>query len=600
MDVTFLVTMLLWAVVGAGLIATWPRLALSIRAQQCALVAILVFALAHMVMYGVVAEDAYINLRYSAQLADGHGLVFNQGERVEGYSNFLWVLIVALPKLVFPGVDLVTVASILGVGCALAAIVLTYQLVRKVAGSGPAGLLAALVVAASGSFAGYGPSGLETPLFTLLVLGTLLAVWRRRALLAGVLVALATMTRPDGAVLAVVIGAWLVWWAARGGLRWRAPVLYVAAALALVAPWTVWRLAYYGYLIPNAMAAKSGVSPLVLFGSGWDYLLGWVTTTQALLLLVPVAVFALAARRGHAHPGGPSFVGPFARLWRMATTRTAAADVHASAEEVPRGAPPVHSHSRSVEPRQPGPAMTVDVAIARSTVWLLLALAGTHIAFFVAAGGDWMPGWRFFAPAVPLIAAAVAASWAVVDRGPALPRPAAVLAVSLALVSLVVSATHPKMRPAFLAWGAGIQNLADTGRWLDHSLPRDAVLSTFANGALSYSTSDTRMVVDQLGLTDEHIARHGHRVPQAVVGHQAYDFDYLVNVRRPDVLVTDGRGFIDQQVCVPAPAYAEHYQLANFQVDGGRRWTFVYLRRDRAEQLLAALRTDPGFHYVAC
>ncbi len=48
-----------------------------------------------------VAEDAYITFRYSRNLISGHGLRFNPGdvEAVEGYSNFLWLLIAAIPEI---------------------------------------------------------------------------------------------------------------------------------------------------------------------------------------------------------------------------------------------------------------------------------------------------------------------------------------------------------------------------------------------------------------------------------------------------------------------------------------------------------------------
>lgn len=42
-------------------------------------------------------DDAYITLRFSRNLAEGTGLVFNAGERVEGYTNFLWTWFLALP-----------------------------------------------------------------------------------------------------------------------------------------------------------------------------------------------------------------------------------------------------------------------------------------------------------------------------------------------------------------------------------------------------------------------------------------------------------------------------------------------------------------------
>src|SRR5260221_640790 len=41
-------------------------------------------------------DDAYISFRYADNLVHGLGLVFNAGERVEGYSNFLWTLGIAL------------------------------------------------------------------------------------------------------------------------------------------------------------------------------------------------------------------------------------------------------------------------------------------------------------------------------------------------------------------------------------------------------------------------------------------------------------------------------------------------------------------------
>ena len=39
-----------------------------------------------------ITDDAFISFRYVRNLLEGHGLVFNPGEYVEGYTNFLWVL----------------------------------------------------------------------------------------------------------------------------------------------------------------------------------------------------------------------------------------------------------------------------------------------------------------------------------------------------------------------------------------------------------------------------------------------------------------------------------------------------------------------------
>ena len=42
---------------------------------------------------GYVKDDTFISMRYARNLALGHGLVFNYGDKLEGYTNFLWVLL---------------------------------------------------------------------------------------------------------------------------------------------------------------------------------------------------------------------------------------------------------------------------------------------------------------------------------------------------------------------------------------------------------------------------------------------------------------------------------------------------------------------------
>ena len=41
-------------------------------------------------------EDCFISFRYVENFVSGHGLVYNTGERVEGYSDYLWVMMLSL------------------------------------------------------------------------------------------------------------------------------------------------------------------------------------------------------------------------------------------------------------------------------------------------------------------------------------------------------------------------------------------------------------------------------------------------------------------------------------------------------------------------
>src|SRR5512146_354980 len=54
-----------------------------------------VILIAHSLVWNFVTDDAFISFVYSRNLARHGQLVFNLGERVEGYTNFLWTLMLA-------------------------------------------------------------------------------------------------------------------------------------------------------------------------------------------------------------------------------------------------------------------------------------------------------------------------------------------------------------------------------------------------------------------------------------------------------------------------------------------------------------------------
>ena len=59
-------------------------------------------------------DDAYISMRYADHLAAGAGPVYNLGERVEGYTCFLWVVLLALGSSL--GAETEAWAKVLGLG----------------------------------------------------------------------------------------------------------------------------------------------------------------------------------------------------------------------------------------------------------------------------------------------------------------------------------------------------------------------------------------------------------------------------------------------------------------------------------------------------
>ena len=115
-----------------------------------------------------VADDALIAYRYSARFLDGHGLTWNDGEFVEGYSTLLWVLLVAVGGLFQSNLLLVGWAlGILANVATLIAIGWTFR--RSTETAFIPVLCGFLTLTFSAGFALWGVGGLETPLFAALV-----------------------------------------------------------------------------------------------------------------------------------------------------------------------------------------------------------------------------------------------------------------------------------------------------------------------------------------------------------------------------------------------------------------------------------------------
>jgi len=250
-----------------------------------------------------VCDDAFISFRYADNLVHGLGLVYNAGERVEGYSNFLWTLWTALGMGL--GVTPETWSMAWGVVFYAATILLLgVRAAGRPLGSGTSALavpLAALLAATHRDWNIFATSGLETSCFTFL---TLLGYDRltaapstpRRAAIAGFVLALVSLTRPDGMLFAVLGGAFVF---VAMTPRWRCLGAYAGVLLAIAVPAELWRVAYYGDPLPNTYYAKS--AQLAWYSQGWIYVRVYFQKYWVALAGVPLAaIAALTARRSAA------------------------------------------------------------------------------------------------------------------------------------------------------------------------------------------------------------------------------------------------------------------------------------------------------------
>ena len=213
-------------------------------------------------------DDAFISFRYVRNLLAGHGLVFNPGEYVEGYSNFLWVLELAAVWGAL-GVPPEQAAPWLSAACTAATVgALLWWVARlpHLQHRGMTAWMALGLLCSSATFAVWtSGGGLETRQFTLFIVLAVvcLSLYRdsRRGLLAASLsLAAAALTRPEGPLLAALCFGWFaVQRMADTGRRnpdWRRLLYLTAPFVILVGAHFLWRYAYYGeHLLRQACAA---------------------------------------------------------------------------------------------------------------------------------------------------------------------------------------------------------------------------------------------------------------------------------------------------------------------------------------------------------
>jgi hypothetical protein len=241
-------------------------------------------------------DDAMISMRYARNLATGNGLVWNPGEYVEGYTNFLWTVFMAAAHLLpldAQHMPLPILAANLLIG--LGTLPIIAALVRELGGSHLAAIGTAALFAFNLDLVFWSTSGLETGLLTFLT--TLLVVRiiqdarsAQPRLLTALIGGIIPLVRSDAIIIAALLFAYALW------LQPARHRLIVHAGLAALLPLAHlgFRLAYYQAWLPNTAVLK------VLYWdnryqSGVEYV-GTLLRLYALPFLAAIAALRTAQR----------------------------------------------------------------------------------------------------------------------------------------------------------------------------------------------------------------------------------------------------------------------------------------------------------------
>lgn len=426
--------------------------------------------------YPFFADDSLISLRYVQRFIEGKGLTWNDGENVEGYSNFLWVI--AISVLGKAGVDLIVATRLLGLFCATLIIGFIILLTRKSKLSSK--WIGLIFLVGTASFPIWTIGGLEQPFVILLLLINIISVFRmidlpldRKFIVTLALSnALLAINRPDGILFTAISVFFLAYsYYLSNNLRFLRnlllptilPIIFYLGLLGF-------RYSYYGELVPNTALIKAKFSLHHLKG-GFFYLVKFIISTNIFFLL---AVYL---------------------LYKM-------------------------------------------IFIKKDVKMLYLGIiAVAWTLYIISVGGDIFPGFRHLEILVLIISLILIKGLddGIIKFNFIKSRISKWIFINLLLISYIVFQSflgynHAAKKERWEFTGM------EAGTILKNSFPEKTLVGVTEAGSIPYTSQ--LPTIDMLGLNDHYLPRHPPKnFGNGMLAHELGDANYILNIRKPDILL---------------------------------------------------------------
>lgn len=461
-----------------------------------------VFVILATLQYWSMEEDAFILFRYAESAAHGNGLYFNgdygSPERVAGYSNIVWILILTLVAKL--GIHTPAGARAVLLLISSLNLILLYYLTKRITGEHrPLNLLPPLLLATNVCYLWYAPGGMEPALFIFLAQSAFLAfIYEEQHGVkfpySAILFALLTMTHPEGPLYFLAAVAW------RGARRWRNKEIFLRDGVWFFTFWTIyfgfliWHLGYYRDPFPTTFYNKGVGHPQKLL-PGLKHLLSFFLDSRGYILLLPILAL------------------PLRRKWdRLASPR----------------------------PPQGGVAG-----------WLVALFVLAGVGFILVCGGDSKTHYRFIIPFMPFLFVLVAAGLA--RLGEWMRNKRALAVAVIASLAVILAVTNTVLFDDFVPRGnmltANIAELVknprylidkwrysfapyshhpstNVGRWMKENLPPDSYIATGQTGNIPYYAEMT--CLDIMGFND--------KIIQKIRMERNWGYNTYILARKPDYL----------------------------------------------------------------
>ncbi len=424
---------------------------------------------------------------------EGKGLVYNEGEYIEGYTNFLWTVVTA-PFTQVKSIDVALFSSSLGLIFSIINI-LFITLISRSFNENISNylkfliLLPPLFMALDDSVAFWAIGGMEFPIYTLFILGITYNYYKinnsNKHLIYLILsLMLCTLTRPEGNMIAVITIAHMF-------LFRKSINNFKKVFLTIIISYAVFCILYYGFkylfygqLIPNTFYAK-GVT---------DFKMNLVLGTKYLALCT----------------GARFYIFLFILFIPFKT------------------------------------------AIKDFKLSFMIAFVFIYITYIIVVGGDWMIANRFFVPILPMLY--ILSVYGFINFIKKISRfyndeLKAIKTVKILIVT--ISILLFSLTLAFLEYNQLIikddnaryeMQWSMFGKWLKMNTAPNTVIAVGPAGKIPYYSE--LYTIDMWGLNNEHIAKTNSKRLQA--GHKKFDIAYVLS-QRPEYIIGYA-GFTDDDL----------------------------------------------------
>lgn len=463
-----------------------------------------------------IQDDAYITFRYVLNFLDGNGLVFNAGERVEGYTNFLWLILLIMFS--YLKLDIISLSQYLSLGFGILVLVFTYKissLITLNSGVSQAkkgktsieqpvyadllNLIPVVILVFMGAYNYWAISGMESTMFIAFALMGVYYYLKDRDedkvnYKFPLFILIASLTRPEGMFLFGLIILHKVFITAKENWSNKPEILkklfsknnLISYAVFVIPTilYILFRLSYYGYPFPNTYYAKTGFSS-VYMNAGLEYLWNFLKAYMLFGIVLVVPVFLLKRKENFFE------------------------------------------------------------------ITFLYFVSIVYTIYVVSVGGDVLPLHRFFLPVAPFILILFGKAMTLffnylknnVTSGNPTPAFLIVMALICAYAWYNYSNQKEAVEKSTQLENGLVEKMKIAGGWFkQRQVQKGSNLTIAATtiGAVSYYAGTKVLVVDMLGLTDETVAHNPQIIPEISEGYigwkeRNYNVGYILS-RKPDYI----------------------------------------------------------------